>query len=134
MNAQAQMRAHAPVLLVADVQKTAAYFRDALGFTIPRFWGDPPMFTIANRDGLHVMLNQVEESDVFKPNGDYEGRYDAYFWVRDADALHAEFAGKGADIACAPDDQVYMMREFSVRDPDGHLLAFGHDISGASNG
>jgi hypothetical protein len=25
-----------------------------------------------------------------------------------------------------------MMREFQVRDPDGHLLAFGHDISNTS--
>lgn len=130
----AQMRGVAPVLLVADVQKTAAYFRDALGFTIPRFWGDPPMFTIANRDGLQVMLNQVEPEDAFKPNGGYEGRYDAYFWVRDADALHAEFAGKGADIVCPPSDEVYMMREFAVRDPDGHWLGFGHDISGQNNG
>ena len=27
-------------------------------------------------------------------------------------------------------DEPYMMREFQVRDPDGHLLAFGRDISG----
>ena len=52
MNAQAQMRGVAPVLLVADVQKTAAYFRDALGFAIPRFWGEPPVFAIASREGL----------------------------------------------------------------------------------
>ncbi|WP_395647312.1 VOC family protein [Terricaulis sp.] len=134
MSTQAQMRGVAPVLLVADVQKTAAYFRDALGFNIPRFWGDPPMFTIASRDKLEVMLNQVAPGDAFKPNGAYDGRYDTYFWVQDADALHSEFAGKGADVVCAPDDQVYMMREFSVRTPDGHLLAFGHDISGQSNG
>lgn len=132
MNAQAQMRAVAPVLLVADVQKTAAYFRDALGFNIPRFWGEPPTFTIASRDGLEVMLNQVGGSDTFRPNAAYDGRFDAYFWVNDADALYAEFAAKGADIICPPGDEVYGMREFQVRDPDGHLLAFGHDMSGAS--
>lgn len=130
MGAQAQMRGVAPVLLVADVQKTAAYFRDALGFAVPRFWGDPPTFAIASRDGLEVMLNQVPAGDSFKPNADYDGRFDAYFWVHDADALHSEMSGKGADIVCPPDNQVYMMREFQVRDPDGHLLAFGHDISG----
>ena len=134
MNAQAQMRGVAPVLLVADVQKTAAYFRDALGFNIPRFWGDPPMFTIAGRDGLEVMLNQVAAGDTFKPNGAYDGRYDAYFWVADADALYAEMSAKGADIVCPPSDEPYMMREFQVCDPDGHLLAFGHDISGMTNG
>lgn len=132
MTSAPQMRGLAPVLLVSDVQKAAAYFRDALGFAIPQIWGDPPRFTIANRDGLQVMLNQVESGDVFSPNGDYDGRYDIYFWVQDADALHAEFSGKGADVVCAPSDEPYMMREFSVRDPDGHLLAFGHDISNAS--
>jgi len=30
-----------------------------------------------------------------------------------------------------PEDQVYGMREFLVRDPDGHVLAFGHDTTGA---
>ncbi len=134
MAAQAQMRGVAPVLLVADVQKTARYFRDALGFAIPRFWGEPPMFAIANRDGLQVMLNQVERGEAFKPNGDFDGRYDAYFWVRDADALHAEMSAAGADIVCPPADEPYMMREFQVRDPDGHLLAFGHDISAQSDG
>jgi uncharacterized glyoxalase superfamily protein PhnB len=38
-------------------------------------------------------------------------------------------AAKGADIVCAPEDQPYMMREFQVRDLDGHLLGIGHDIS-----
>jgi catechol 2,3-dioxygenase-like lactoylglutathione lyase family enzyme len=134
MNTPAQMRGVAPVLLVSDVQKTAAYFRDALGFATPRFWGEPPVFAIASREGLQVMLGQVDPGDTFKPNGDYDGRYDAYFWVADSDALHAEFSAKGADIVCPPSDEPYMMREFQVRDPDGHLLAFGHDISGANNG
>jgi catechol 2,3-dioxygenase-like lactoylglutathione lyase family enzyme len=131
MSAPAKMRGVAPVLLVSDVQKSATYFRDTLGFDVPRFWGDPPMFTIAERDGLQVMLNQVAPGDTFKPNAAYDGRYDVYFWVHDADALHADFAATGADIVCPPSDEPYMMREFQVRDPDGHLLAFGHDISGA---
>jgi catechol 2,3-dioxygenase-like lactoylglutathione lyase family enzyme len=126
----AEVRGVAPVLLVNDVQKTAAYFRDALGFSVRGFWGDPPMFSIVRRDEIEVMLNQVAKGDAFKPNGAYDGRYDAYFWVADADALHAEMSGKGADIVCPPSDEPYMMREFQVRDPDGHLLAFGHDISG----
>lgn len=128
------IRAANPTLLVADVVKAAAYYTDKLGFAVERFWGAPPMFTIARRDGVSVMLNQVGAGESFRPNGDYDGRYDVYFDVADADALHAEFKAKGADIVCAPEDQVYMMREFSVRDEDGHLLAFGHDISGAGHG
>ena len=119
-----------PVLLVRDVVKAAAYYVDKLGFSVDRFWGEPPTFTIAKRDGVFIMLNQVGAGDDFRPNGAYDGRFSVYVDVNDADAMHAEFQAKGADIICEPEDQPYMMREFQVRDVDGHLLGFGHDISG----
>jgi len=119
-----------PVLLVRDVVKAAGYYAEKLGFKTERFWGDPPTFTIARRDGVSVMLNQVDVDDQFQPNAAYDGRFSIYVDVSDADALHAEFQAKGADIVCEPEDQPYMMREFQVRDLDGHLLGFGHDISG----
>ncbi|HEX2802904.1 MAG TPA: VOC family protein [Sphingomicrobium sp.] len=128
-----QFRAHAPVLLVRDVVAAHAYFADKLGFRSPRMWGDPPTFCIAQRDGLEVMLNQVGRDDEFRPNGDYDGRCDVYFWVNDADALCEEYRGTGADIVCEPENQPYGMREFWVRDPDGHILIFGHDTSGTAN-
>ena len=118
-----------PVLLVRDVVKAAAYYVDKLGFSVDRFWGEPPTFTIAKRDGVFIMLNQVGAGDDFRPNGAYDGRFSVYVDVNDADAMHAEFQAKGADIICEPEDQPYMMREFQVRDLDGHLLGFGSDIS-----
>ena len=132
MSTNAQVRGVAPILLVRDVVRAHEYYADKLGFRAPRMWGDPPTFCIAQRDGIEVMLNQVQSDDTFEPNSAFEGRFSAYFWVRDADALHAEFAAKGADIVCEPEDQVYGIREFQVRDADGHLLAFGHDTTGAA--
>lgn len=123
-----------PSLLVSDVVKSAAYYTDKLGFAVERFWGDPPTFAIARRNGVSVGLNQVGAGDAFQPNAAYDGRYDVYFDVADADALFAEFKGSGADVVCDPSDRPYMMREFSVRDTDGHLLAFGHAISGDAHG
>ena len=128
----ARLTSLSPVLLVADVTKAADYFTTALGFRVPYMWGDPPHFCIPERDGLTVMLNQVRPGDPVHPNSDLQGRYDVYFNVDDADALYEELRGNGADIVCAPEDQPYYMREFQVRDLDGHLLAFRHDISGAS--
>jgi uncharacterized glyoxalase superfamily protein PhnB len=121
-----------PVLLVRDVVKAAEYYVNKLGFTVERFWGEPPMFAIARRDGVSIMLNQVGAGDTFRPNGDYDGRFSVYIDTSDADALYAEFQAKGADIVCPPEDMPYMMREFQVRDLDGHLLGCGHDISGAT--
>ncbi len=132
MSAAPQMRAVSPILLVADVVRAAAYYGNALGFRADRMWGEPPTFCMPQRDGLSVMLNQVGPGESFRPNADYDGRFDAYFYVNDADALHDEYKASGADIVCAPEDQPYLMREFQVRDPDGHLLAFGHDISGTA--
>ena len=132
MNAEGQIRGAAPVLLVRDVIAAHGYFADKLGFRSPRMWGDPPTFCICNRDGAEVMLSQVSPGDSFRHNGDYDGRMDAYFWVRDADALHAEFQASGADIVCEPEDKPYDIREFIVRDPDGHILIFGHNTAGTA--
>ena len=132
MSAAPQMRAHAPCLMVADVVRAHAYYAEKLGFVSPRMWGDPPTFCIARRDGLELMLAEVEPGKPVHPNAENEGRIDAYFWVRDADELYAEFAAKGADMVCEPEDQVYGMREILVRDPDGHVLCFGHGVEGSA--
>ena len=131
MSAAAQMRAHAPCLMVTDVIRAHTYYADRLGFRSPRMWGDPPTFCIAQRDGLELMLAQVDPGKIVHPNSENDGRIDVYFWVNDADALHEEFRDRGADVVGDPEDQVYGMREFLVRDPDGHVLAFGHDTTGA---
>jgi uncharacterized glyoxalase superfamily protein PhnB len=124
-----QMRGHAPCLMVADVIKAHSYYADRLGFRSPRMWGDPPTFCIAQRDGLELMLTQVDAGRKVHPNSENDGRIDVYFWVSDADALHREFRVSGAEVVCEPEDQPYDMREFLVRDPDGHVLAFGHNIA-----
>jgi uncharacterized glyoxalase superfamily protein PhnB len=95
-------------------------------------WGDPPTFCIAQRDGLELMLAQVDEGKAVHPNSDNQGRIDVYFWVNDADELHREFRDSGADVLGQPETQPYGMREFLIRDPDGHVLAFGHDTTGAA--
>jgi uncharacterized glyoxalase superfamily protein PhnB len=49
--------------------------------------------------------------------------------VTDVDALHAEFAERQASIVNAPDDRVYGMRDFDVRDLDGNQLTFGMQVA-----
>jgi catechol 2,3-dioxygenase-like lactoylglutathione lyase family enzyme len=126
-----QIQSGAPIFFVADLTKSADYYVRVLGFNVPMLWGEPPGFCIASRDGVSVMLDQIADPGQIRPNGNFDNRWDAYFWVRDADALHAEFAAKGAHIVYPPTDKThYEMREFAVRDPDGYVLAFAHDISG----
>ena len=118
----------APYFLVRDVVAAAEYYRDALGFTVSRFFGDPPGFCMPQRDGVVVMLSRAADASIVRPNAQArkDDSWDAYVWVVDADALYAEVAARGARIAYAPClQEEYGNREFAVRDLDGYLLAFG---------
>jgi uncharacterized glyoxalase superfamily protein PhnB len=48
-----------------------------------------------------------------------------YMAVGDPDALHARAAAAGAEIIRLPTDTDYGSREFSCRDPEGHVWSFG---------
>lgn len=64
---KAKITASAPVLLVADVVKAAAYYRDQLGFAVSLFH-DPPDFAMVTRDGYTVMLGQAAHPARILPN------------------------------------------------------------------
>ena len=117
-------------MCIRDRVKAAEYYRDALGFSYPRFWGEPPCFCMPHRDGLIIMLSQTQDASIIRPNARArrDESWDAYVWVKDADALYAEVKQRGALIAYEPAlQEEYGNREFGVRDLDGYLLAFGSD-------
>lgn len=121
----------APVLIVGSVAATADYYRDVLGFTYDRLWGDPPSFCMVRRAGIIVMLSQLGGTDAVRPNSAVDPEHeawDAYIWVSDADALHAEFAAKGARITRHVCTQPYGCRDFDVEDLNGYRLCFGHPL------
>ena len=122
----------APYFLVHDVVTAAHYYRDVLGFSFERFWGEPPCFCMVERGGVVIMLSQVEKDVPLRPNSLANregGAWDAYVWVRDADALHAEFVARGATIARAICDQEYGCRDFDVLDLNGYRLCFGQNLT-----
>lgn len=121
----------APYFFVDDVVKTANDYRDQLGFEYERFWGEPPAFCMVYRRGVVIMLAQLEQKGGVRPNRlvDPEGgAWDAYVWVDDADALHAEYRAKGVKIVRELCDQEYGCRDFEVEDRNGYRLCFGHHL------
>jgi uncharacterized glyoxalase superfamily protein PhnB len=54
--------------------------------------------------------------------------------VDDVDALHAELAGRGADIVLPPTNFEWGVREMNIRDPDGHRIRFGMGTDRPSGG
>ena len=122
----------APDFVVDDVVATANYYRDKLGFEYERFWGEPPCFTMVSRNGVIIMLSQLSVTGVMRPNrlacAERGDTWDAYIWIDDADALHAEFQSNGVKIARGVYDQPYGCREFDVEDYNGFQLCFGQTI------
>ena len=121
----------APCFIVDDVVTTANFYRDKLGFRYERLWGEPPCFTIVVRKGAAVMLSQLEQSGLMRPNSAATpdgGAWDAYIWIDNADALYEEFGLKGVTITQSICDQPYGCREFTIRDCNGYTLGFGQNI------
>ena len=123
----------APILLVADVVASANYYRDKVGFSYERFWGEPPCFCILWRDRFHLMLSQVDDASVIVPHYKIvENLWNVYFWVDDAEAMHAELVRRGANIDYGLCDQPYGCREFGIQDLDGYDIAFGQDLDASA--
>ena len=125
----AKLISGAPVLLVADVVASANYYRDKLGFSYERFWGDPISFCIVNRDGCSIMLKQVDDTKYIVPHYKVvEQLWNVYFWVEDVESLFNEIVKKGATIDYELCDQPYGCREFGIQDLDGYDVAFGQTL------
>lgn len=121
-----------PFFIVDNVVKTANFYQDKLGFRYDRFWGEPECFCMVSRGGLVLMLSQLPKTGLMRPNHKADPNneaWDAYITVQDADALRAEFEGRGVRIVRDICDQPYMMRDFDIEDCNGYRLCFGHDIS-----
>jgi predicted enzyme related to lactoylglutathione lyase len=112
----AQFVQGAPVLHVADVEATAVFYRDVLGFAWD--FGDQT-YAVVWRDNSAVHFVRGDES----PKGVH-----LFQWVKDVDAYFREVVDRGADVATGPTNQPYGVREFGVRDINGVAIVFGQDI------
>ena len=119
-----------PVLQVRDVTRSAAFYTETLGFTAHGIWGDPPAFCIVGRGSVTIMLDASYDPGPLPVNQYWA----AYVYVDDVNALHREFQAAGVDIPRGPEDMEYGCRDFDVRDPDGHLIAFGQDLDPSQQG
>ena len=124
----------APILLVKDVVASANYYRDKVGFNYERIWGEPPCFCILYRDGIHLMLSEVDDEKYIVPHYKaVKNMWNVYFWVNNADELYDELRSMGAIIDYDLCDQPYGCREFGIQDLDGYDIAFGQDIEESDN-
>jgi uncharacterized glyoxalase superfamily protein PhnB len=124
-----------PNLVVRDIEASLAFYRDVLGFTLTMSVPDAPPYVFVGlaRDGVPVFLNDVKAAVedfpamATTPPG---GTCTMFFIITGVDALHDAIASK-ANVVMPLKTQFYGMREFSVTDPDGHLITFAERVAGA---
>jgi len=111
------------VLAVPDLERSAAYYHEVLGFLVQ--WKEASDWRLVERDGVRVMLGHCPGD--MRPSELGSHNWFGYLEVDDVDALHAEIAARGA--ACSPPrDTHYGMREIVVTTVDGHRIVFGQQI------
>ena len=126
---KAKITASAPILLVKDIMKSAAYFRDKLGFTEQELYGEPTDFGMVSRNDFTVMLAQIGAGQTIVPYWKIvEKMWNIYFWVDDVEAIYAEYQSNGAIIDYTLYTTPWGTREFGVQDLDDHDIAFGQII------
>jgi catechol 2,3-dioxygenase-like lactoylglutathione lyase family enzyme len=115
------LRPFAFVLAVPNVEHSATYFRDVLGFRVE--WADASDWRLVSRGHVRIMLGDCP--DALSPSQTGDHSYFGYMEVDDVDSLHKEFALRGAVLLEPPTDRPYGMREFTVATPDGHRFVIG---------
>jgi methylmalonyl-CoA/ethylmalonyl-CoA epimerase len=106
-------------LTVGDVDRSVAFYRDAIGF--PFLFAPAPSLAFLMIGGVRLMLSAAEGE--FTPGGSTV----LYLRVPDIDSEHAALAARGVSfidaphlVARMPDHELWMC---FFRDPDGHTLA-----------
>lgn len=121
------VRQIAPVFFTLNIPATLTYYQEKLGFECLGTWQDPPVYAIVARDH-HAIHFRCAAPPVANPDKYGEELLDAYLFIQDADALHAEYAARGVEFTRGVEDMPWQSREFVVKDCDGRLLAFGANL------
>ena len=121
------VRQIAPMFFTTNIPATLAYYNEKLGFECLGTWHDPPVYAIVVRDQQTIHF-RCAEPPIPSPDKYDDELLDAYLFVEDADALYAEFAGRGVEFTHGLENMPWHSREFIVKDCDGRLLAFGANL------
>jgi predicted enzyme related to lactoylglutathione lyase len=126
----ARLTGTSAVLLVADVERSARYYGDQLGFAC-ELHGDPHDFLVAKRDEAIILMALCDEPARIVPNWRIVPNvWNVFIRVDDVETIYAEVQRRGAAIDYTLYDAPSGFREFGVQDPDGHDIAFGEPIGG----
>jgi catechol 2,3-dioxygenase-like lactoylglutathione lyase family enzyme len=108
-----------PRMQVSDMERSIAYYQEALGFRLGWRTSSGNLAAMSTQAGIDVLLLVPWSGEGALP------AQSAYVYVDDPDALCAEYQQTGADVVDPVASRPSGMRDFVVRDPDGHQFTLG---------
>ena len=119
-----------PCLSYRDAPAAIAWLKEAFGFTenmiVPGPDGTIAHAQLAFGSGLIMVGSQRDDELAMRIPCDLGGvTQSIYIVVEDADAHYDRAAAAGAEIVRELQDTPYGSRDYSARDPEGHLWHFG---------
>lgn len=109
----------ATVLQVSNMKTSLDFYIKALGFTLTFSWEDPMTYAVLKRGDVSIHLALNDHSIVPAAS------CIIYIFVYDIDKMYQECLANDVAILDAPELREYKMKDFDVKDPDGHIIAFG---------
>lgn len=116
-----------PNLVISDIDRSLAFYRDVLGFSVVTTVPEQRPFAFAwmQRDTVNVFLNSEASTGMTASPGT-----NILFITLEPgdiaagiDALFAAVKDR-APVEMPVTDQFYGMREFTITDPDGYVVTF----------
>ncbi len=125
-----------PNLVVADVERSLAFYADLLGFSRALHVPDesPYVFASVTSGPLEIFLNLTEA--VIKDHPEWAGKtaaspgHSLFIEVEGVDALYERLEAR-TKVVMPIVTQWYGMREFGIEDPDGHVILFAERVTPA---
>lgn len=113
-----------PQLPSGDLQRTADFFRDFLGFT---------EFTLFAEHGHLIVCREQVEIHFWRAGSDEEARKygsvsSCYIRVENIESLYEEFRARNAPFGYELTAQPWGMNEMQIDDPYGNAIRFGEII------
>jgi len=123
-----------PFIKCSDISVSLKFYSGVLDFVVVQPPDPDPAsfmskYSLLERDGCLVHLSSHEGDGAF-------GNL-VYVRVSDIDPLYRKYVGNGLNthtpaeypsLRIPPVEQTWGMKEFSVTDPDGNKITFGHQI------
>ena len=121
MNPQNNFSHAATVLPVLDIQKSIEFYTQRLQFELMFSWGEPLSYVVLKQGG--VSLHLTLRADNNSPSTEH---CVVYIFVRNIEEIYQQCLQENVTILNPLELRDYKMKDFDIKDPDGHIISFGN--------